>query len=170
MSFGDLRLGKRDWDVIHAFLGHYPAASKKLETDGQHLDGLWMGGRNIAVWHGGRIVFEEPGGRAAQTVQRAITKTAPRNWLDPALAVRGLGDSWTKRFFAEQLDPEQERMLNEVLLVAANEGRFYNRPKQAVDHAIKEYIRYHTLSMREDAQTIRDHAIQELQRQRRKQR
>lgn len=81
MSFGDLRLGKRDWDVIHAFLGRYPAASKRLETDGQRLAGLWMGGRNIAVWHGGRIVFEELGGRAAQTVQRAITKTAPRNWL-----------------------------------------------------------------------------------------
>jgi hypothetical protein len=71
-----LRLGKTDKAVIQAFLAHRPASSKKLHTDGTRLDGLWMGGNNIAAWSGHEVVFRDVGSKAAESVQRAVRKAA----------------------------------------------------------------------------------------------
>ena len=76
-----LKLGKPDMKVIDAFLDKKSGSSKKLDTDGARLDGSWMGGRGIARWVGGKIQFADLGSRAAQTVQRAVKKKAPKNWL-----------------------------------------------------------------------------------------
>jgi hypothetical protein len=78
----ETKLGKGDQKTIDAFLDKKKADSKKLSTDGKRLDGNWMGGRGIAEWKSGKIVFHDLGSKAAQTVQRAIKKKAPRNWLD----------------------------------------------------------------------------------------
>ena len=68
--------------------------------------------------------------------------------------------------YEHELDPDQERMLNEVVLVAVNEGKFYpNRPKDAVEYAIKTYIKYRTEAMHEDGRAIREAAIREVHRQ-----
>lgn len=70
-------LGKRDKDVLRAFSDHRPADSKKLYTDGVVLDGLWMGGHNIAEWAADHVVFHDLGSKAAQTVQHALKKLIP---------------------------------------------------------------------------------------------
>lgn len=65
-----------------------------------------------------------------------------------------------------EFDPSQERMFDEAVLMAVNEGRFYPRnPKKAGEWALKEYIRYKTEGMREDAKIIRAAVVREVQRQ-----
>jgi hypothetical protein len=78
----DLRLSPASKKVISAFLDKKEASSKKLSTDGKTLDGNWMGGSRICSWKGGKIVCHDVGSRAAQTVQRAVKKMAPKNWLE----------------------------------------------------------------------------------------
>jgi hypothetical protein len=70
--------GKR---VVFSFLDKRADSSPKLSTDGKRLDGLWMGGRGIAEWVGGKIVFHDLGSRSAQTVQRLIRRLSPASWL-----------------------------------------------------------------------------------------
>lgn len=70
-----------DKQVIDAFLDKKSAESKKLSTDGTRLDGSWLGGSGIAEWIGDKIKFNDLGSKAAQTIQRAIKKAAPKNWL-----------------------------------------------------------------------------------------
>lgn len=74
----DLRLGKKDQAVIGAFLDRKPLEGLKLSTDGKRLDGLWMGGGNLASWKGSKIDLPDTGSRSGQTVQNAIRKRAPR--------------------------------------------------------------------------------------------
>ena len=74
-------LTKADKDVIRAFTEHRTATSNLLATDGQTLDGNFMGGKGIATWKAGKIHFHDLGSKTAQTVQRAVAKEAPRNWL-----------------------------------------------------------------------------------------
>lgn len=76
-----MTLTKADKAVIAAFTEHRHASSKALSTDGHTLDGHWMGGSGIAHWSGNKIHFTDLGSKGAQTVQRAIAKEAPRNWL-----------------------------------------------------------------------------------------
>jgi hypothetical protein len=80
---GDLSeaIGKPDKKVIDAFLDKKEAEGKKLTSTGKRLDGNWMGGRGIAEWKGGKIHFNDLGSKAAQTIQRAVKKAAPKNWL-----------------------------------------------------------------------------------------
>lgn len=79
-----MRLTPADQKVIKAFYDHSPAESKKLITDGQVLDGMWMGGSSIAEWDGGKIKFNDLGSKAAQTVQNAIKRYVPKNVLKQA--------------------------------------------------------------------------------------
>lgn len=73
-----MRLGKKDRAVIKAFIAGREAEGLKLRTDGERLDGIWMGGNGIAEWtkgpRVGSIVFNDLGSRAAQQVQRALKK------------------------------------------------------------------------------------------------
>lgn len=75
-------LGKKDKAVIEAFLEGRPAVGLKLSTDGERLDGHWMGGSRIAIVAGRSIVLFDLGSRAAQTVQRVIKKAAPHKWMN----------------------------------------------------------------------------------------
>lgn len=74
----DLRLSKKDKEVIKAFADKKSAESKKLTSDGKRLDGNWMGGRGIAQWKGGKIEVRDLGSRSADTVARALRKLAPK--------------------------------------------------------------------------------------------
>jgi hypothetical protein len=65
---------KGDLAVLKAFAEKKAASSKKFETDGRRLDGNWMGGRGIAEWRNGKIMFRDLGSRSAQTVQRKLRK------------------------------------------------------------------------------------------------
>lgn len=76
-----------DAKVIKAFTEQKSASSKKLHTDGRRLDGLWMGGSGIAVWEAGKIQLPDLGSKAAQSVQKAVAKEAPRSWI-------GAGSEW----------------------------------------------------------------------------
>ena len=77
----DLKLGKGDRAVIAAFIDNNAADSDKLHTDGQRIDGHWMGGSDIARWDGNKIVpgSDRPHTRADQTLLKAIKKAAPNN-------------------------------------------------------------------------------------------
>lgn len=81
------RRNPSDAQVIKAFTEQRAASSSRLHTDGRRLDGLWMGGNGIAVWEGGKIHFSDLGSKAAQSVQKAVAKEAPRNWI-------GAGSEW----------------------------------------------------------------------------
>lgn len=54
--------------VIDAFTDKKAMDGNKLTTDGKRLDGNWMGGTGIAEWKNGKIVFNDLGSKAAQTV------------------------------------------------------------------------------------------------------
>lgn len=76
-----LVLSPSDKKVIMAFIDQESAESSKLSSDGQTLDGLWMGGRTIAVWKNGKITFRDASSKSEQTVQNFIKKETPRNYL-----------------------------------------------------------------------------------------
>lgn len=74
-------LSAADKRVVKAFTEQTPASSRSLTTDGQRLSGNYMGGDGIATWEQGRIHFHDLGSKFAQTVQRAVAKEAPRNFI-----------------------------------------------------------------------------------------
>ena len=76
-----MRLTPKDKKVIQEFYEQTSAESKKLYTDGKVLDGLWMGGNAIAEWEGRKIKFNDLGSNASVTVQRAVKKYVPANYL-----------------------------------------------------------------------------------------
>lgn len=73
----DLKLRPTDKKVIAAFVDQKSAESRKLTSDGEQLDGNWMGGNKISYWKGGKIYNSPVGSRSAQTVVRALRKIAP---------------------------------------------------------------------------------------------
>lgn len=72
----DLELSKSDKQIIMLFVDQKAGSNKKFFTDGVSLEGLWMGGKDIAWWEGKRIVMGNLDSRAKQTVQRFINKEA----------------------------------------------------------------------------------------------
>jgi len=75
----ELKITRDSKEVIRAFTEKKSAEGKKLSTDGKVLDGLWMGGKKIAEWDKGKIFFNDLGSKAAQIVQNAIRREAPKN-------------------------------------------------------------------------------------------
>lgn len=67
-----MRLGLRDHKVLAAFVERRALSGHKLSTNGQRVDGYWLGGSRIAEWRGGKIHFNDLGSRSAQSVQRQI--------------------------------------------------------------------------------------------------
>lgn len=98
-------LSDADKKVIRAFTEHRPAEGKRLSTDGQRIDGLWMGGQKIAIWgDGDQIHFHNLGSKAAETVQRAIAREVPKNWLAESGARRNGAKSrpkWVNEAFED---------------------------------------------------------------------
>jgi len=73
----DLTLSKSDKQIIMKFLDKKSGSNNKFFSDGDTLEGLWMGGKDIAYWVSGKIEMGQLDSRSKQTVQRFIKKTAP---------------------------------------------------------------------------------------------
>lgn len=67
--------------VLDAFTDKKALSTEKLSTDGQRLDGHWMGGARIAEWKDDRIVFNDLGSKTAQRIQHAIRRLVPAKWI-----------------------------------------------------------------------------------------
>jgi len=76
-----LKLSPADRKVLDAFTDGKAAESKKLSTDGKTLDGLWMGGNELAVNSGGTITPGKgrPHVKSDEVVLRALKKLTPKN-------------------------------------------------------------------------------------------
>lgn len=88
-----MKIGTKDRRVIRAFTERIALEGHKLHTDGRSISGYWMGGRDIAVWKGGKIHFRDLGGLVEQTIHRAIRREAAPNDVasrDPSRAAPGL--------------------------------------------------------------------------------
>jgi hypothetical protein len=84
-----MAFGARDKRVIEAFIRRESADGPKLWTDGERLDGLWMGGSGLAEWSGGSINFSDPGGIIGQRVQRMVRNAAKRKHQNPTFWIQG---------------------------------------------------------------------------------
>lgn len=129
-----MRISIGDRDVIHAFIGRRPADSKKLWTDGERLDGLWMGGSNMAEWAAGHVVFHQTGGRTGDQIQRLLKKLLPAGvfggynrgsgeyWIKEAMGTKrrhlGLGPHHVK---ANRVEPAHKGALHRALGVPLGE-------------------------------------------------
>ena len=118
------RLTPKDKAVINAFTDKKPAESRKLSSDGTTLDGLWMGGREIAVWKGGKIVLNDLGSRSAQLVQDFLKRNTPRNWIQemistinriPESILDALIEEINQRVVSEYVMPDDEREQQAIL-------------------------------------------------------
>lgn len=70
-----LRLTDKDKAVIDAFLNRKMLDSKKLWTDGNSLDGRWMGGSNLASWRNdGTLYLPTPSTKGRVTINNYIEK------------------------------------------------------------------------------------------------
>ncbi len=104
-----LSLNKSDRKVIDAFIDKTAMDGKSLATDGKSLEGLWIGGKDIAVWENNKIIFNDLGSKSAQTVQRAIKKAAPSNRISESFLVRNtykisISESSGKKFMMTAKD------------------------------------------------------------------
>jgi hypothetical protein len=141
----DLTLTPKDKKVLDAFTDKKPMEGTKLSTDGKSLDIAGLGGGGVAKWVGGKIELVDLGGRSSDVVHRAIRKIVPKNWLKQGA-------------YEGHMDPDQERLFNNLHMRATNEGRFYNRrdAKGAVDFAFREYQKDRDRADREDFRIIKD--------------
>ncbi len=98
-----LRLGKKDKKVIKAFVDQKALDGHKLTTDGERLDGYWMGGNNLAYWKNGKIELPDSGSRAGQTVQNAVRRAAPANDLREKSMSKSKNPGYYERFTVEEL-------------------------------------------------------------------
>jgi hypothetical protein len=73
-----MRLGKKDKQVIKAFVEQNGMLGHKLYSNGTRLDGLWMGGQGLAVWRNGKIDLPDSGSRSGQLVQNAVRRAAAK--------------------------------------------------------------------------------------------
>jgi hypothetical protein len=73
-QLNEIDMGKKDHEVLKAFLNKKPGSSKKLSTDGKRLDGNWLGGSGIAHHSDKGVHLNDLGSRSAQQVHRAIKK------------------------------------------------------------------------------------------------
>jgi len=73
---------------------------------------------------------------------------------------------FASRLAYSRLDPDQERLLEEVYTTASNYGEFYPKfPTKAVIKAIKEVVAYKSKDIRSDAMKVKTEAIKEVARQ-----
>lgn len=79
VKVADIKLTPKAKNVIKAFIEKQPAECKLLQTDGNILNGNWMGGSKIAYWKNNKIVTSDLDSRSKQTVINALKKTAPNN-------------------------------------------------------------------------------------------
>lgn len=82
-----MRLSSKDKEAIDCFLNRESCESKKFHTDGNRLDGLWMGGSRIVEWiptrDGDIPGVRSTSSRAEQTVLNYLRKQdafMPSRW------------------------------------------------------------------------------------------
>ena len=94
-----MRLSNSDKRVILKFIDRQTGDNKNFFTDGQVLDGLWMGGRDLAHWFNDYLELPAAGGRAMQTVQNFIRKNTSRKWIESLQAqyTKYEKDQYTKK-------------------------------------------------------------------------
>lgn len=71
----------KDKQTIHAFTNQEKGDSRKFSTDGKTLDGLWMGGRDIAKWKNGKIVLGNLDSHMKQKVHKIIRRMVGKAFL-----------------------------------------------------------------------------------------
>jgi hypothetical protein len=122
------RLNKTDKRVIAAFLDQKPADSKRLQSDGTRLDGLWMGGNKIAFWHKGKIHFGPNASRTIQMVQRAVRKGAPANDLseNPPQSLSALRKKASQKSFGDS-KPGSGGRFKECVSVMRAKGELFDK-------------------------------------------
>ncbi len=77
-----MTLTKTDKRVIEAFTEKKVDSNKRFDSNGEVLDGSWMGGRGLAHWDSnGKIFIRDAHGLSSQTVNRYIRKITPKFWL-----------------------------------------------------------------------------------------
>lgn len=122
----ELRLSKGDKKVIRAFADKKAAISKKLDTDGQRLDGLWMGGRKLAYWDGDKVQIGDIGGRAGQTVANAVRKMVPKFDLAEGAELGEASGSGTGPFRQDKKLTTKDFSKLKVGDILINEGHRFN--------------------------------------------
>lgn len=107
----ELKLSPGNKKIIKAFIDKKPADDKKFQSTGEKLDGLWIGGNEIAFWKDGQIQFGPIASRSRQTVVNYIRKTAPSL------------DLYKEDFSVEEIQESIMQMiaLKEMTLEEANE-------------------------------------------------
>lgn len=130
----DLTLGKTDKAVIKAFAEKKKAESKKLESTGTSLDGLWMGGKGIAEWKSGKIHLGPNAGRSIQTVQRFLMKKAAAKF--------DFSDEDQKIYFKEGID-EAYGDIGQLNGHFEQFQREYDNGDMTVDAAIRKCDEFH---------------------------
>ena len=106
-----------DKKVIVAFTEKKAAKGKKISTNGTKLDGEWMGGKGIAEWKSGKIHFNDLGSKAAQMVQKAIRKEAPKNWIAEGVMYEAMSPDQTIRALHSAKKGYKIRVGDEVVVV-----------------------------------------------------
>ena len=128
--------------MIDAFLDKKKADGTKLTTDGTTLDGQWMGGTGIATWEKGKIAFHDLGSKAAQTVQKAIKKKAPKNWLAEAKYKSGPGFlAWNAGVSAKNLADELKDVAKAMKKGGEGKAEDYGNAADRLEELKKEIDR-----------------------------
>lgn len=130
----DEALSKSDRAVILAFIARKSADGAKLSTDGTTLDGMWMGGREIAKWQGDHIYLNDLGSKAALAVHKVIRQEAPKNWIIESSKKADVEAAWRRQGVTKgrPIDP------NEYPAIKGLEGPFYTRRGLVVYYDPKE--------------------------------
>lgn len=83
------QLTDSDKKVINAFTDGKPATSRLLDTDGKRLDGMWMGGDDLAHWIGDKIQTGpgRPHVKSDEIVLRYLKKITPKNWMQESVQI-----------------------------------------------------------------------------------
>jgi hypothetical protein len=126
----------------------------RCELDSEQLQGFHYPG-----WSAVYADFE-----GTQSTDEVNAMARPRSWDMTDRYAQARRGGRTAAIDTGLNDDERE-MLNQVVMTAENEGRFYQKrdAKGAVDYAIKEVLKFKISDLREDAKHIRNIAIKEVQ-------
>jgi len=148
----DITLTKLDKRVLMAFIDQKSGESKRLTSDGERLDGNWLGGNKIAYWVDGKMEFGEgrPHGRSDQTIIRFLRKNTPKFWLKEknSARVRNWQD-WDENV---EEDLEEEELRRKYLL--KNKRELMGEERRPMKNRKKDYVRVRDNFV--DAARVRD--------------
>lgn len=127
-TMSDLRLTNSDKRVLLSFIDRQPNDNKKFYTDGNVLDGLWVGGNDLAHWDGNQLVIQTPSGRASQTVSNFLRK----NTSDVFLSSYGIRKKAMPRNPSLMSEQERQHYSNEKTVTSLCE-KVYDLVHEAME-------------------------------------